>query len=46
MKETIIALILGSILAVLLVKPLGKYWDMEMGDYKKHNKMYNESGEK
>ena len=46
MKHYILALILGSILAVLLVKPLGKYWDMEMGDYKKHNKMYNESGEK
>jgi hypothetical protein len=46
MKETILALIIGCILAVLLVKPLGKYWDMEMGDYKKHNKSYLERGGK
>jgi hypothetical protein len=40
MKEIILALIIGSLLAVLLVKPLGVLVDMDNGDYKKHNKSY------
>jgi hypothetical protein len=40
MKDIILALIIGSILAVLLVKPLGVLVDMDNGDYKKHNKTY------
>ena len=40
MKEIILALFIGCILAVVLVKPLGALIDMDNGDYKKHNKTY------
>jgi hypothetical protein len=42
MKDIIFALLIGSILGLVLLRPLGIAFDQEMGDYKKHNKYYQQ----
>jgi hypothetical protein len=46
MKDILIILLVGSLLGILFFPHLGKAWDQEFGDYKKHNKTYNGRGGK
>jgi hypothetical protein len=42
MKDIVFALLVGSLLALVLSRPLGIVFDQDNGDYKKHNKHYQQ----